>query len=69
MGESDSANAAVIDKLRARAALGKQKYDTTMDRTDLTYLDWLIHTQQELLDACVYIEKLIQLEHSKRIAQ
>ena len=69
MGETDSVNAAVIDKLRARAALGKQKYDTTMDRTDLTYLDWLIHTQQELLDACVYIEKLIQLEHSKRIAQ
>ena len=69
MGEIDSVNAGVIDKLRARAALGKQKYDTTMDRTDLTYSAWLVHTQQELLDACVYIEKLIQLEHLKRTKQ
>ena len=30
-----------------------------MDRNDLKYRDWLIHLQEELLDAAVYIEKLL----------
>lgn len=56
----DTINAAVIEKLKARAALGASKYGVTMDREDLSELDWLVHCQQELLDGAVYLEKLIQ---------
>ena len=51
----------VCAKIQARAELGQKKYGTTMDRDDLTHEEWLIHLQEELMDACVYVEKLIQL--------
>lgn len=51
----------VINKLRSRAAVGKQKYGTTMERNDLTNAEWLKHLQEELLDAAVYVEKLLGL--------
>jgi len=53
----------VCSKILERARVGKFKYGTTMERGDLSRLEWLIHTQEELMDACVYIEKLINLEH------
>lgn len=52
----------VIQKIRTRADVGKAKYGTTMDRTDLTELEWLIHAQEEAMDMAVYLEKLIQLK-------
>lgn len=58
----DSVNQAVITKLRSRARRGANKYGVTMDRTDLTELEWLQHAQSELLDGAVYLEKLIQLK-------
>ena len=51
----------VIEKIRMRAEVVKKKYNTTMERTDLTYEEWRQHLQEELLDACVYLEKLMQL--------
>ena len=48
----------VIKKINDRAALGKNKYNTTMERTDLGFLEWLNHLQEELLDAAIYVEKL-----------
>jgi uncharacterized paraquat-inducible protein A len=65
MGETDSVNAAVIAKLRARAALGVNKYNVSMDRTDLSRREWLEHAQQEALDLSVYLEKLIQEEKTQ----
>ena len=55
----------VIEKIRMRAEVGEKKYNTTMERTDLTYAEWLQHLQEELLDACVYLEKLIYM--TKRV--
>jgi hypothetical protein len=52
---------AVINKIRERAEIGKKKYGTTMERTDLTTLNWLKLHQEELMDAAIYCEKLIQL--------
>jgi hypothetical protein len=49
-------------KLLSRAAIGKKKYGVTMERTDLTKLQWLKHAQEEAMDLAVYLEKLIQLE-------
>lgn len=48
----------VIDFLRTRAETGKKKYGVTMEREDLTFLEWIQHLQEELLDAAVYAEKL-----------
>jgi hypothetical protein len=48
----------VIDFLRTRAETGKRKYGVTMEREDLSFLEWLQHLQEELLDAAVYVEKL-----------
>ena len=48
----------VIEKIRSRAAVGLQKYGTTMAREDLSNLEWLNHLQEELLDGAIYIERL-----------
>ncbi len=53
----------VCIKMLGRAEVGKKKYNTTMDRTDLTELEWLIHAQEEAMDLAIYLEKLIQLNN------
>lgn len=56
----------VIKKIAERAATGLAKYGQTLDRKDLTYRDWLIHLQEELMDATQYIEKILEeLEENK----
>ena len=52
----------VIEKITARAKVGKRKYNTTMERKDLTRKAWLIHAQEEALDLAVYLQKCIMLE-------
>ena len=54
----DSVVTAVLESFKQRAAAGQQKYGTTLDRTDLNTLDWIQHTQEELMDATLYLEKL-----------
>ena len=50
----------VIVKIRSRAEVGKKKYGTTMEREDLSLIEWLTHLQEELMDASVYVERLIE---------
>ena len=52
----------VCIKILDRTEVGKKKYGTTMDRKDLTELEWLKHAQEEAMDLAVYLEKLIQLK-------
>ena len=52
----------VCEKILSRAKVGKEKYSTTMERNDLSRLEWLIHCQEEAMDMVVYLEKLISLE-------
>jgi len=52
----------VCRKLMARSELGMTKYQSTLDRTDLSRLDWLRHAQEEALDLANYLECLIQIE-------
>jgi len=58
----------VVEKYIDRSMFGKQKYGTTLDRDDLNILDWINHTQEELMDATLYLEKLKKtlIEHSIR---
>ena len=55
----------VIDKFKQRSEIGIKKYGTTLDQNDND--DYLIHLQEELMDAVLYIEKLKQL--AEKIAQ
>lgn len=58
----DSNVEAVRQKLLDRSIVGLKKYGVTTERDDLSTLDWLNHWQQELMDACLYVEVLIQRE-------
>jgi len=49
----------VVRKILMRAAVGKSKYGVTMERNDLSFKEWIQHLQEELMDAVVYIEKLL----------
>jgi len=48
----------VIQQIRDRAARGEKKYGATLERNDLSIVEWLQHLQEELMDATGYIEKL-----------
>jgi len=48
----------VIDKYKERSNEGIRKYGTTLEREDLSFLEWLNHLQEELMDATLYIERL-----------
>ena len=50
----------VCFKILKRSDVGKKKYNTTMEREDLSKLDWLKHAQEEAMDLAVYLEKIIQ---------
>lgn len=54
----DSIVTAVIEKFKSRAAVGKAKYGTDLDRKDLSILEWIQHAQEEHMDAILYLEKL-----------
>ena len=56
----DSIVESVVRKFQDRSAVGIKKYGVTLDRTDLGLLDWIQHTQEELMDAILYLEKLKQ---------
>ena len=49
----------VCYKILKRSEVGRKKYGVTMEREDLTELQWLIHAQEEAMDLAVYLEKLI----------
>ena len=55
---SDPFVESVITKYAERSRVGIEKYGTTLERNDLSLLDWLNHLQEELMDATLYIEKL-----------
>ena len=48
----------VCVQLLDREQRGLLKYGVNTERDDLSTLEWLQHLQEELMDGCVYIEKL-----------
>lgn len=45
-------------KYEMRSVAGKIKYGTTLERNDLTLVEWFNHLQEEMMDATLYIQKL-----------
>ena len=48
----------VIDKFQERSDVGIEKYGVTLEREDLTTLQWINHAQEEAMDFCLYLERL-----------
>jgi hypothetical protein len=58
--------AAVIEDMRRREKVGKEKYNCTMDRQDLSTGQWITHLKQELQDAILYLTKLEQIHNAPK---
>jgi hypothetical protein len=57
----------VIKKFEKRADEGLKKYGVTLERTDLSTLDWIEHAQDELMDGILYLERLkVDIENIER---
>jgi len=54
----DSVVFSVVSQFVNRAKFGKEKYGVTLDREDLSILEWIQHAQEEHMDAILYLEKL-----------
>ena len=48
----------VCEEIQARAERGLNKYGVTMEREDLTIVEWLQHALEESLDLAVYLKRL-----------
>jgi hypothetical protein len=54
----DTVVASVISKFRSRSNIGIEKYGVTLDREDLSLLEWINHAQEEAMDLILYLEKM-----------
>lgn len=54
----DSCVKTIIEKFILRSDIGMKKYGTNLDRDDLKLMDWVTHSQEELMDAILYLEKI-----------
>lgn len=50
----------VIARMAERSETGMKKYGVTMERPDVTTVEWLRHAQEEALDLAVYLERCIR---------
>jgi len=48
----------VLARFNERSRVGITKYNTTLERTDLSTLEWLTHAQEEAMDFVLYLERL-----------
>jgi len=58
--KEDSIVESIRKQFLDRSNVGIQKYGVTLDREDLSLLEWLEHTKQEQMDSVLYLEKAIQ---------
>lgn len=56
--QTDSIVESVINQFKQRSEAGINKYGTTLDRDDLSTLEWIEHAKQEAMDFIIYLEKL-----------
>lgn len=57
-GNRDGCEERVIAAIRRRREEGRQKYGKSMDRKDLSVLDWIKHAQEEAMDLAIYLERV-----------
>ena len=54
----DSVVESVIEQFRSRSEVGKKKYGVTLDRDDLSTLEWIDHAIEESMDFILYLHKI-----------
>ena len=65
----DSIVESVANRFKDRSNVGIAKYGTTMDRNDLSTLEWMIHFREELMDGLLYLERVIQDTQKENIIE
>jgi len=55
-----AALASLLEDFRQREQVGIAKYGVTVDRTDLTHVQWLQHALEESMDNCLYLKRAIE---------
>lgn len=64
----DSVVQSVINKFKQRSEVGIKKYNTTLDREDLDFGQWVEHAIEESMDFTLYLYKIKQQwEQNKKI--
>lgn len=56
----DSIVDSILNKFVDRAEMGFSKYNNTLDRKDLSRIEWINHAQEEAMDLILYLERLKQ---------
>ena len=56
--KTDSIVDGIVDQFIDRSKVGKAKYNTDLDRTDLSLSQWLQHAIEEHMDAILYLQKI-----------
>lgn len=56
----------LISEFENREQRGLRKYGTSMDRTDLSFDEWLQHFKEELMDGLLYLQKIQNLYDTQR---
>ena len=56
--KADSIVDSIVDQFIDRSRIGKLKYNTDLDRTDLSLAEWLEHAIQEHMDSILYLKKI-----------
>ena len=64
--QEDSIVQSVIEKFYQRSLVGIKKYNTTLDRNDLSLHEWLEHAQCEIMDFILYLEKVKKILDSEK---
>ena len=59
----------VLSRFSERSRVGIAKYNTTLERTDLSTLEWLTHAQEEAMDFVLYLERLKDEYKSKDLSR
>lgn len=59
MSDKPSTTERIIAELRDRHEKGLAKYGVTVDRADLTHMQWGQHLKEELMDATLYVQRLM----------
>jgi hypothetical protein len=70
----DSIVRSVVMKFVERSEVGRKKYGTDLDRSDLSVFEWVQHAQEEHMDAILYLEKLkrelsVMYENNKELKE
>ena len=63
---TDSIVDSIVDKFIDRSRIGKKKYNTDLDREDLSLEEWLNHAIEEHMDAILYLQKIKTIVTGKK---